>query len=123
MTIGNAQDRPSDERDEQFCFVAPCLDHLDEAAIRAHIADDTFFWLDLAGPDPAQLQDLARIFGFHPLAMEDTTEFGQRPKLDDYGDYVFLVFYGCWHEDPGDRGPLHEVHLFISGELPGDRPP
>ena len=29
-------------------------------------------------------------FGLHPLAVEDTLEFGQRPKLDDYGDTALL---------------------------------
>jgi magnesium transporter len=116
MTIGKAQDQSPHPDEKEFSFVAPCLDHLDEAAIRGHLADDAFFWLDLTAPGTQELHELGRIFGFHPLAMEDTTEFGQRPKLDDYGDYVLLVFYGCWHQEPGGQGPLHEVHLFISGK-------
>ncbi len=36
---------------------------------------------------------LGQRFGLHPLALEDTQEFGQRPKLDDYGDTALLVFY------------------------------
>jgi Mg2+ and Co2+ transporter CorA len=31
------------------------------------------------------------VFGFHPLAVEDSEHFGQRAKLDDYEDFVFLV--------------------------------
>ena len=117
MTIGKAADRPGEERDEAFSFVAPCLDHLDEAAIRSHLAADRFFWLDLAAPSAAELDTLKRVFDFHPLALEDVAEFGQRPKLDDYGDYVFLVFYGCGDPDAeaGRPAPLHEVHMFISG--------
>ena len=49
-------------------------------------------------------------FGLHPLAIEDTQEFGQRPKLDDYGDTALLVFYGV---DP-DGTPV-EVHFHVSG--------
>ncbi len=102
---------------EQYQFVAPCLSHLDETEIHRHLEANRFFWLDLTAPDDAQLEALHRLFGFHPLALEDVAEFGQRPKLDDYDDYVFLVFYGCWHDAKGPRGiaPLHEVHLFISG--------
>ena len=36
------------------------------------------------------------LFGFRPLALENSEHFHQRPKLDNYGDYVFLVFYGAW---------------------------
>ena len=116
MTIGKAADRKADAPDAEFSFVAPCLDHLDEVAIRSHLAEDRFFWLDIAGPKEEDIRSLERIFGFHPLAMEDTAKFAQRPKLDDYGDYAFLVFYGCWHQAPDDAGPLHEVHLYISGK-------
>ena len=33
--------------------------------------------------------------------MRDITDFGQRPKLDNYGDYAFLVFYGAGEASPG----------------------
>ncbi|MBS1884386.1 MAG: magnesium transporter CorA family protein, partial [Actinobacteria bacterium] len=55
----------------------------------------------------ATLED---IFHFHPLALEDLRRKGQRPKLEDYGDYMFLVYYGA--EVPME---LEEVHAFISG--------
>ena len=34
-------------------------------------------------------------FGFHPLSLEDSEHFGQRAKIDDYDDFVFLVVYGA----------------------------
>ena len=45
--------------------------------------------------------------------MEDTRDWGQRPKLDVYDDHVFLVFYSAEMRD--DAIALIEVHLFISG--------
>jgi len=115
VTIGKAADHPGETQDAEFSFIAPCLDHVDEAAIRRHLADDTFFWLDLTSPSDEDLTAVERLFGFHPLAMEDVREGGQRPKLDEYGDYALLVFYGCWNDgSPGGR-LLHEVGLFISG--------
>lgn len=62
-----------------------------------------------------ELARLGEIFGFHPLALEDTEHFGQRPKLDNYDDYIFLVFYGAWRHRAEDPEPLREVHLFLSG--------
>jgi len=56
---------------------------------------------------------LSDVFGFHPLALEDSEQFGETPKLDDYGDYAFLVLYGV-NQHPEDLVRLAEVHLFIA---------
>jgi magnesium transporter len=96
--------------------VVPCFTHIDPERIRDHIKRDHFFWLDLNSPGPDEVTQLHELFGFHPLALEDTEHFGQRPKLDNYGDYIFLVFYGAWRHSAEDPEPLREVHLFITGE-------
>jgi magnesium transporter len=54
---------------------------------------------------------LGRRFRLHPLAVEDTQEFGQRPKIDDYGDTALLVFYGVEPE-----GQPLEMHFHLSGQ-------
>ena len=73
-----------------------------------------FFWLDLESPGDAELAALGELLHLHPLALEDTREFGQRPKLDRYGDAVLLVYYTA--SVTGDGVPeLVEVHLHISG--------
>ncbi len=69
-----------------------------------------FFWLDLDQPDPGDFEILRDVFKFHPLAVEDSEHFGQRAKIDDYDDFVFLVVYGAVADD--DR--LVEVHCFYS---------
>jgi magnesium transporter len=94
----------------------PCLTRIDEAAIRDQLERDHFFWLDLQDPSEEDVQVLRRIFGFHPLALEDVRNFNERPKLDDYGDYAFLVFYGAHPRESADEGQLREVHMFVSGQ-------
>jgi len=116
MPVGKAKAVGKDEGDEGFNVVVPCLTSLDEASIREHLKQDRFFWLDLTSPGHQELESLRKIFSFHPLALEDSGDFGQRPKLDDYGDNVFLVFYGGWPDAPADQEPLREVHMFISGQ-------
>jgi magnesium transporter len=69
-----------------------------------------FFWLDLAQPTADDFEILRDLFKFHPLAIEDSETFGQRAKIDDYDDFVFLVLYGAVPDD--DR--LVEVHCFYS---------
>ena len=116
MPVGKAKAAPPESGGEEFRIVVPCSTSIDEAEIRTHLRDDQFFWLDLTDPGHDELAQLREIFGFHPLALEDTEQFGQRPKLDNYDDHVFLVFYGAWRHRRDDPEPLREVHLFISGQ-------
>jgi magnesium transporter len=95
----------------------PCLHNPDPNEIAAHLERGEFFWLDLEGPTDAQLHMLAKHVGLHPLTVEDARTFDQRPKLEDYEGYIFLVVYGV---DPATSsgGPLlREVHLIISGDF------
>src|SRR6185503_2183229 len=89
------------------------LEAIDERAIVELTARDEFFWLDLVDPAEAQLAAVAGRFGWHPLALEDTIHFGQRPKLDRYGDQMLIVFYGAHPAAAATR--LIEVHMVVSG--------
>jgi magnesium transporter len=116
MPVGKARAATEQGSDGEFQFVVPCFTRIDETAIHDHLERDHFFWLDVSSPGPEEIAQLRDIFGFHPLALEDTEHFHQRPKLDNYGDYVFLVFYGAWRHGEEDPEPLREVHLFVSGQ-------
>ncbi len=117
MAVGKAQAHdPARAHESGFSFAVPCLREIDRTAIERHLAEDHFFWLDLTAPGEAQLLELREIFGFHPLALEDALHFGQRPKLDHYGEYVFIVFYGAGEEADNAGGHLREVQLFVSGK-------
>lgn len=68
----------------------PRTGSLDE--LPALLAGDTgTVWVDLIGPDETSLQIMHDIFHFHPLAIEDTHNHRQRPKLEEYADYLFLI--------------------------------
>ncbi|HEX4186903.1 MAG TPA: magnesium/cobalt transporter CorA [Solirubrobacteraceae bacterium] len=123
MPINKAEAHSPDRASQSgFSCVVPCLNRIDEKAIKELLASDHFFWLDLTAPTADDIESLRALFGFHPLALEDAREFGQRPKLDSYGDYTFLVFYGARDvEDPAAAssavgGFLREVQLFVSGK-------
>ena len=118
MTVGKAQaQHPDQAAASGYRAIVPCLTVIDDAVIRDHLQRDQFFWLDLTAPTPADIEKLHELFGFHPLALEDAVHFGQRPKLDHYQDYVFLVFYGA-REDAsvGGADVLREVQMFVSGQ-------
>ena len=84
--------------------------HLTRENVERLLASGEFFWLDLHQPTAEDFAVLRDTFRFHPLALEDSAHFGQRSKLEDYDDFVFLVVYGAVPDD--DR--LVEVHCFYS---------
>jgi magnesium transporter len=49
------------------------------------------FWLDIENPIDEVIDQLATRLGLHPLAIEDSKQFGQRTKLQVYGNGVMLV--------------------------------
>jgi len=49
-------------------------------------------WVDVSEPDEETVRALAAAFPLHPLAVEDTLHFPQRPKLDTYAENLFLVW-------------------------------
>jgi magnesium transporter len=83
---------------------------LERARLEEGLAQGKFFWLDLHRPSAGDLDLLEDVFGFHPLAVEDSLHFGQRPKLESYDDFVFLVVYGWAPDEDG----LVEVHCYYS---------
>jgi magnesium transporter len=90
------------------------LESIDRDSISGLLERDEYFWLDLTDPSEEEAAALAEAFSFHPLAIEDMRKRGQRPKLDDFGEFMFLVYYGA---GIGDRGAIEmqEVHAFLSG--------
>ena len=84
--------------------------HFSRETVEKLLGSDTFFWLDLDRPDSDDFEILLDVFKFHPLAVEDSEHFGQRAKIDDYDDFVFLVVYGATDDD--DK--LVEVHCFFN---------
>lgn len=79
-------------------------------------ARDEFFWLDLVAPTAQDLDVVGEELGLHPLALEDTREFRQRPKFDRYDEKVLLVYYSARIlEGTGQTIEPVEVHLHVSG--------
>jgi magnesium transporter len=92
------------------------LTHLDEDRIAELRSRDEFFWLDLENPPADELARAGELLALHPVALEDTLEWGQRPKLDTYGDHLLLVFYSAAVRD-GQQAERVEVHVYVSGSF------
>ena len=72
---------------------------------------DNVIWLDLRDPDEQDMQLLQHEFGFHPLSLEDALREQQRPKVEAYGNYYFLVFYATTYQE--ERIRTQALHLFV----------
>jgi magnesium transporter len=92
------------------------LTAVDEARIDALARGDDFFWIDLFAPSDDELSKLGELLDLHPVALEDTREFGQRPKLDVYEKHLLLVFFSARATgDPQWPAEPIEVHVYLSG--------
>jgi magnesium transporter len=74
---------------------------------------EAVLWVDVRDPADEDLQLLRQAFDFHGLALEDVAKQQQRPKVDEYPDYYFVVLYAPLPTE--DLGAVHvtELDLFI----------
>ena len=69
----------------EYCFTSI-------AEARAYTPRLPVLWLNVHGlHEPDVMAEIGRRFKLHPLVLEDILNTNQRPKIDDYGDYLFMV--------------------------------
>ena len=94
----------------------PCLVNPDRADIVAdRLKGQNFVWIDLDRPSDADSR-LAKTIQLHPLTLEDARTFDQRPKIEEYEGYVFMVVFGVDPDAESGDPLLREVHMIISGD-------
>lgn len=76
-------------------------------------SQDHFVWLDMEDPQPNDVALLREEFGFHPLAIEDAMRAHERPKVDSYDGYYFLVFYALKYDAAQQQLLTQAISLFI----------
>lgn len=83
-------------------------------------------WVNVEGVvDPTTIQQLADVFGWHPLVVEDIVSLHQRPKAEDYDQHAYVVVH---MPSGGDGLPLEQLSLLfgdsyvvtIQAGIPGD---
>ena len=74
-------------------------------------------WVDLDDPESAAEDAadslLTKLFKFHPLAVEDALKEAHIPKVDDWGDYLYIVFHTIDFCPETDHLRLHELDIFL----------
>jgi magnesium transporter len=84
-----------------------------EQAASAARGDGEFVWLGLVDPSDEEMEEVARAFDLHELAVEDAEHAHQRPKLEDYGNSYFAVLRPARYDDAKEEVEFGEIHLFL----------
>ena len=82
-------------------------------AINERLAAGEFFWLDLNGVDDEARNLLLNDFKVHHLAVDDAQHFGQRPKVEDYEGFTYMVVHGAGT----DHTSTDEVHFIVAEQF------
>ena len=72
-----------------------------------------FVWVGMHEPSESELATVEEEFGLHPLAVEDAFTAHQRPKLERYGDTLFLTLKTLWYVDENDAVETGEINMFV----------
>ncbi|MEU9783798.1 magnesium and cobalt transport protein CorA [Streptomyces phaeochromogenes] len=78
---------------------------------------DGMAWIGLARPTEEEILSLAAEFDLHPLAVEDAMEAHQRPKLERYGETLFVVLRAARYLDASEEVDFGELHVFIGPDF------
>jgi magnesium transporter len=89
------------------------------------VEDNGVRWIHIERPRLAEREWLADHFDFHPLAFEDLVSRNQRPKVDIYDDYLFIILYSPSYEKATGRLKAVELDIFVGPDYvitaPNDR--
>jgi magnesium transporter len=86
---------------------------LSEVLAQLHEYPGALAWIGLYRPGDTQLAALAAEFGLHPLAIEDAIEAHQRPKLERFGDTLFVVVSCAQYLETQEEVEFSELHVFL----------
>jgi magnesium transporter len=74
----------------------------------------TVTWINIDGVhDLSVIEKIGTRFGVHPLVLEDIVNTGQRPKMEDFGEYIFVVFKMLLHGTANDQVRTEQVSLIL----------
>jgi len=89
---------------------------------------DTITWINIDGVhDPSQIEQIGTHFKIHPLVLEDIMNTGQRPKMETFDDYLYLVLKMLYQDEQTKEIQAEQVSIILTKnvvisfqEKPGD---
>ncbi len=83
---------------------------------RAALTKGSFDWIGLADPSPEELELVRAQFGLHPLAVEDALNPTQMPKIEAYGQQLFIVARTAANQE-GDNIAFGQTAIFLGSDF------
>jgi len=74
-------------------------------------------WIGLYRPTEEEFASVAGEFGLHPLAVEDAIRAHQRPKIERYGETLFVVLRTARYIDETETVEFGEIHVFVGEDF------
>jgi magnesium transporter len=84
-----------------------------EQAYESCRTPECFAWIGLHEPTEDEFDSVRREFDLHELAVEDAIHAHQRPKIEVYGDSLFVVLKSAVYVEEGDQVELGEIQVFV----------
>src|SRR3954463_535497 len=78
---------------------------------------DGFAWIGLHEPTEKEFESVTGEFDLHKLAVEDAIKAHQRPKIERYGDSVFVVLKSARYIDETETVEFGEIHAFVAPDF------
>ncbi len=97
--------------EETYDLLQRMLEHPGEPSA-SESGDAVVAWIGLYRPEPDETRSLAEHFHLHELAVEDTVQAHQRPKMERYGETLFTVIRPAVYQDATETVEIGEIHIF-----------
>jgi magnesium transporter len=92
-----------------------CVDRVDPAWLKP--GSGVFVWVDLDSATPDEARILADVFHFHELAIEDAMSEAHHPKVESYGDYLYLILHGIDFSADEHCFQTKDVDFFLGAQF------
>ena len=92
-----------------------CVDRVDPGWLTR--ASGVWVWVDLSNPTPEEGRILADVFKFHDLAIEDALSEIHHPKVESYGDYLYLILHGIDFRETEHCFKTQDIDFFLGEQF------
>ncbi|WP_055086414.1 magnesium/cobalt transporter CorA [Kocuria salsicia] len=97
---------------DTYRLLQTVMDRAQQDCAQDDHADTVVAWIGLYRPSRQEIASLTEHFQLHELAVEDTVQAHQRPKMERYGETLFTVIRPAVYQDESETVEIGEIHIF-----------
>lgn len=95
--------------------VTQCVEQVDPGWLKP--GSGVWVWVDLSSPTPDESRILSDVFKFHELAIEDALSEIHHPKVESYGDYLYLILHGIDFRESEHYFRTQDIDFFVGEQF------